>query len=77
MTSSLHGPYGLGYTRVTMPSTIRSKALRQSESKQMALVPIVLATREHEVGFTIMPSKWCVLLEIGLPWLWPVWVLWG
>ncbi len=42
MTSSLHGPYGLGYTRATMPSTIRSKNLRQSKSKQMALVWIVL-----------------------------------
>ncbi len=39
MMSSMHGPYMLGYTRVTI--TIGSKVLRQSESKKMALVWIV------------------------------------
>ena len=32
MTSSQHGPYGLGYTRATMVGTTRSKLARVSES---------------------------------------------
>ena len=32
MTSSPHDPYGLGYTRVTMVSTIRSNDENRSES---------------------------------------------
>jgi hypothetical protein len=32
MTSSQHGPYGLGYTRATMADTTRSKSARVSES---------------------------------------------
>ena len=32
MTSSQHGPYGLGYTRATMVGTTRSKSARVSES---------------------------------------------
>jgi hypothetical protein len=42
MTSSQHGPYGLGYTCATMAITIGSKALRRSESRKIALVRIVL-----------------------------------
>jgi len=41
MTSSLHGLYGPGYTRATM-AIIIGKALRQSESRKMALIRIVL-----------------------------------
>ncbi len=36
MTSSPHGPYGLGYTRATMAITIGSKAARRSESGKIA-----------------------------------------
>ena len=36
MTSSPHGPYGLGYTCATMVITIGSKAVKRSESIKMA-----------------------------------------
>ena len=32
MTSSPHGPYALGYTRVTMPATAGGEAVRRSKS---------------------------------------------
>ncbi len=34
MTSSQHGPYGLGYTRATMAGTARSKPARASQSRK-------------------------------------------
>lgn len=42
MTSSPHGPDGLGHTRATMAMTMGSKAVRRSESGKIALVRIVL-----------------------------------
>ncbi|KAL9426567.1 hypothetical protein AB3S75_033370 [Citrus x aurantiifolia] len=42
MTSSPHGPYGLGHTRATMEITMGSKAVRRSESGKIASVRIVL-----------------------------------
>ncbi|KAK4411977.1 hypothetical protein Salat_2997400 [Sesamum alatum] len=42
MTSSPHGPYGLGHTRATMAITMGSKAVRRSESGKIASVRIVL-----------------------------------
>ena len=42
MTSSPHGPDGLGHTRATMAMTMGSKAVRRSESGKMAVVRIVL-----------------------------------
>ena len=42
MTSSPHGPYGLGHTRATMAMTMGSKAVRRSESGKIASVRIVL-----------------------------------
>ena len=42
MTSSPHGPYGLGYTCATMAITIGSKAAKRSESQKIVLVRIVL-----------------------------------
>jgi hypothetical protein len=39
MTSSHHGPYGLGYTRATMGSTEGRKAARWSQSHKAALSP--------------------------------------
>ena len=37
MTSSPHGPYVLGYTRVTMPVTTRGEAVRWSKSLKSRL----------------------------------------
>ena len=37
MTSSQHGPYGLGYTRATMAGTKRSEAVTPSESQKAGL----------------------------------------
>ncbi|KAK4364420.1 hypothetical protein RND71_015778 [Anisodus tanguticus] len=59
MTSSLHGPYGLGNTRATMAITMGSKAIRRSESEKIASVRIVLATREHEVGIASNRGSAC------------------
>ncbi|TYH76824.1 hypothetical protein ES332_D04G113500v1 [Gossypium tomentosum] len=42
MTSSPHGPYGLGHTHATMAITMGSKAVRRSESEKIASVQIVL-----------------------------------
>ncbi|KAL8520244.1 hypothetical protein ACS0TY_010972 [Phlomoides rotata] len=42
MTSSPHGPYGLGHTRATMAITMGSNAVRRSESGKIASVRIVL-----------------------------------
>ena len=41
MTSSPHGPYELGYTRVTMVRTIRSEMVTLSKPKNLILVRIV------------------------------------
>ena len=37
MTSSPHGPYALGYTRVTMPATAGSDPVRGSKSLKSGL----------------------------------------
>ena len=37
MTSSPHGPYGMGYTRATMVGTKRSEPARGSESQKAGL----------------------------------------
>ncbi len=42
MTSSPHGPYGLGYTRATMAVTVGSKTARWSKSPKTVSVRIVL-----------------------------------
>jgi len=39
MTSSHHGPYGLGYTRATMAGTEGSKLARASKSQKAGLSP--------------------------------------
>ncbi|KAK6774365.1 hypothetical protein RDI58_029604 [Solanum bulbocastanum] len=47
MTSSLHGPYGLGHTRVTMAITMGSNAVRQSKSGNIffiLMVPAILSS---------------------------------
>ena len=42
MTSSPHGPYGLGYTRATMAVTAGSKIAKLSKSRKTVSVRIVL-----------------------------------
>ena len=42
MTSSPHGPYGLGYTRATMAVTVGCHAARQSRSQKAVSVQIAL-----------------------------------
>ena len=42
MTSSPHGPYGLGYTRATMAVTAGSNIARLSKSRKTVSVRIVL-----------------------------------
>ena len=37
MTSSPHGPYGLGYTRITMADTMRSNRVTWSQSEKVRL----------------------------------------
>ena len=39
MTSSPHGPYGLGYTRATMDNTMGSQPARGSKSNKIILSP--------------------------------------
>ena len=42
ITSSLHGPYGLGYTRVTMVKTMRGNNNKNwSKSLKITLVRII------------------------------------
>ncbi|KAK4395710.1 hypothetical protein Sango_1725300 [Sesamum angolense] len=59
MTSSPHGPYGLGHTRATMAITMGSKAVRRSESGKIASVRIVLCNSEHEVGIASNRGSAC------------------
>jgi len=42
MTSSPHGPYGLGYTRATMGMTKGGNMATLSKSQKVSLVRIVL-----------------------------------
>ncbi len=56
-------PLWLGYTRATMPITIRSKALRHNESKKMGLVWIVLCNLRtwswiHDNAIQLVRSPW-------------------
>ncbi len=39
MTSSHHGPYGLGYTRATMAGTKGSEAVTRSQSRKTGRIP--------------------------------------
>src|SRR3954447_893863 len=50
MTSSPHGPYGLGYTRATMVVTVGSEIARSSQSPKAISVRSHSATRVREVG---------------------------
>jgi hypothetical protein len=50
MTSSPHGPYGLGYTRTTMAVTKGSKEQGGANPKKPPQFGLSSATRGHEVG---------------------------
>ena len=50
MTSSLHGPYRLGYTCATMVITKRGKNVSWSKTKKIIKSGLFSATREYEVG---------------------------
>ena len=53
MTSSPHGPYGLGYTRATMakwPVGMQDGNMEQILNFRRSSDFELLATREHEVG---------------------------
>ena len=50
MTSSQHGPYELGYTRVTMGKTIGGNDESRSKSLNFLAFGLVSETRNHEGG---------------------------
>jgi len=51
MTSSLHGPYELGYTRATMVITIRGNNVKVGANLQkLSQFGLWAATRPYEVG---------------------------
>ena len=50
MTSSHHGPYGLGYTRATMAMTEGREPSDGANLKKSSQFGLFSATREHEVG---------------------------
>ncbi len=50
MTSSHHGPYGLGYTRATMAVTMGSNSAMGANLKKPSQFGLGSATRAHEVG---------------------------
>ena len=51
MTSNQHGPYVLGYTRVTMAGTMGRQVARWSKSHQSrSQFGLRAATRPHEAG---------------------------
>src|SRR6516225_7945852 len=56
MTSSPHGPYGLGYTRATMAVTEGRPCANLKKPSQFGLLS---ATREHEVGIASNRGSAC------------------
>ena len=59
MTSSPHGPYGLGYTRATMAMTMGSNLARGANPKKSSQFGLFSATREHEVGIASNRGSAC------------------
>ena len=60
MTSSPHGPYGLGYTRATMAVTVGSESGRPGANpKKPSQFGLFSATREHEVGIASNRGSAC------------------
>ena len=51
MTSSLHGPYGLGYTRTTLVFTVEVDSyVNESESTKDTAFRSISVTRDREAG---------------------------
>ena len=59
MTSSPHGPYGLGYTRATMAVTTGSEGVTWSKSQKPSQFGLYSATRVHEVGIASNRGSAC------------------
>jgi hypothetical protein len=59
MTSSPHGPYGLGYTRATMAVTVGSKERGELIPKSRLSSDCHSATRVHEVGIASNRGSAC------------------
>ena len=59
MTSSPHGPYGLGYTRATMAVTVGSERATWSKSKKPSQFGSYSATRVREVGIASNRGSAC------------------
>ncbi len=59
MTSSPHGPYGLGYTRATMAVTEGGRRRRLANLKKPSQFGLLSATREHEVGIASNRGSAC------------------
>ncbi len=59
MTSSPHGPYGLGYTRATMAVTMDAKGQPFANLKKPSQFGLGSATRAHEVGIASNRGSAC------------------
>ncbi len=59
MTSSHHGPYGLGYTRATMAVTMAATLRGDANPKKLSQFGLFSATREHEVGIASNRGSAC------------------
>ena len=59
MTSSPHGPYGLGYTRATMAVTAGRKGATLSQSEKPSQFGLHSATRVHEGGIASNRGSAC------------------
>ena len=59
MTSSPHGPYGLGYTRATMAVTVGCKGQPGANPQKPSQFGLFSATREHEVGIASNRGSAC------------------
>ena len=59
MTSSPHGPYGLGYTRATMAVTVGSKGRPGANPQKPSQFGLYSATRVHEGGIASNRGSAC------------------
>ena len=81
ITSSLHGPYELGYTCATMVMTMRGKKVTFSRTLKIIRYGLFFATQEHEVGIASnRKSERCGERFTGLSTHCPsrheIWVVW-